>query len=245
MSRFTISFHTGRTMMIIQRLAIAVAICSLSITAAQAGHIGSNDPATQGFTADGMTENGSGVDDNGTPAWRIDTGPAGQELMYNADLSAQQIADANANGYRLRTNLRIDAANKPLDSDVMGLWAQVGDNWWLVRITTDNDKNPTVHVHNNSDSHAVSGAGYHLYELNVAPGGSSADLFVDGNQVLSGLNSANNPGSKLRFGDGSNSASGAIAYYNQVELAIIPEPATLGLLLLGLAGLIMVRRQKA
>ena len=248
MTKVLANFDQRGKLMNLQRLSIAMAVCFLSITASQAsiiGHSGSSDPASQGFAADGELGNGSGVDDNGTAAWRIDTGPAAQELMYNYALTNQQIADANTNGYHLRTKVRIDSANKSLDSDVMGLWAQVGDNWWLVRFTTDGDKNPTVHVHNNSDSHAVSGDGYHLYELRVDPGGSSADLFVDGSEALSGLNSADNPGSVLRFGDGSGSATGTISYYNQVQMQIVPEPTAITLLLLGLGSLVTLRRRHA
>lgn len=207
----------------VQRACFAALILTMA-TSVQAqivvSHSGMNDPSMEGFTANGTLTNGSGIDDDGTSAWRISSGVAGQELLYDRTLTAQEIADAKTNGYALRTNIRIPTANKGIGSDTIGLWAQLDDDWWLLRFATDASANPTAYIHS-GDSYAVTGSGYHLYELIYDPANQNADLFIDGIERLSDQSPGENPGSVFRFGDGDGSNTGAEIMYNRVEFEIL------------------------
>ena len=231
---------------------LLIALTSLTVTAigAQASliasHAGMNDPATEGFTAvaspgPSVLANGTGIDDGGTPAWSLDTGVAGEELTYEQTLTAQEISDAQTLGYTIRANVRIPTADKALSSDGM-VWAQVGDDWWLMRWKTDVSSNPTVVIHGHATEQFVSGSGYHLYELVVDPGGLNANLFVDGGLSITSISPQNNPGGVFLFGDYDSGTPGTVINYNRVEFEIVPEPGAFTMLLAGLGVLSVARR---
>jgi hypothetical protein len=223
-------FFYGAIEMKKQELWLAMAILTLCASGAQAqtvaSHSGFNDPTEEGFTANGIESLGSPIDDGGTLAWNLNTGTAGQELLYERPLTAEEIAFAKTNGYTLRANLRIPTAGKLLGSDGMGFWAQLEDDWWLMRFSTDSSANPTVHIHGGGGgNHQILGSGYHNYELVYDPASSSADLYVDNIEVLSDLTPAENPGSIFRFGDGDGSFTGAEINYALVEMEIPGLPS--------------------
>jgi len=227
----------------LRQLFSAMAVSAIAVVVAQGSfivgsHSGQNDPTTEGFAAVGTAPgNGAPVNDGGTDAWTVTSGTTGEELAYRHPLSAGQIASAQANGWTLRSNVRVGAHAGGLNSTVI-LEARFANEWWMIRW----QDRPDLTVFNNA---GVVGAGfpYALLELTYDPGAGTAKLFVNGNEELSNLVPGNNSGEYFGFGDGDSGATPeGLGYWNLVEFEIVPEPGTLAMLFAGLCVLSSARR---
>lgn len=228
------------------RIWIVMAVLALAVSGAQAEriieHVGAADPATEGFTPNGNPGLGSPLaDDGGVAAWAInDTDDT--ELTYQYHYSPTELADMGTFGWIMRANIRIPTVSKALDSTAF-VQSRQGDERYMLRWSTDASGNPTVHILG-ADSAAITGSGYHLYELVYDPAEGSADLFVDGSEVLSDQGPNIDAGTELMaWGSGSTSGHDPGAgNWNAVSIEVIPEPASLALLL---AGTVLALRRRS
>lgn len=188
----------------------------LPATAAQATsvflHQGALDPvADEGWTgyigtggattaAPVLNDLGSGYD-----AWAVaDTSTAFDTgRYYYEDLTTAEVNDGNLAGWRL--SLRVRVVNTPdafATINVGGinyLWSDVaatyrdGSRDWYLGIASQADGDPIIRLPNSTSSLASTyaleggGSGYHLYELVYDPSAASADLFVDGVELVSNI----------------------------------------------------------
>ncbi len=192
-----------------------------------------NSPTTTGVTAFGVTnDGGSGVD-----AWAVDdnsTVAPGSTLSYSQIPTAAQHSDASANGWTLRTNVRVVDDANPGGSVEIDYGN--GSNIWVMVFSAQANGDPTVVLGTGFAGNAftgptftLTGAGstYNLWELRFDANAGTADLFVNGVEQLSDY-SGFGAGGIDRVLWGAN-ASGDVGQGNwnlvQWEIAAIPEPS--------------------
>jgi hypothetical protein len=228
---------------------LVVVALSATVQAAYIGqHVGSTDPATEGFALDGTA--GVGVDDSGTAAWQIDSGWG----RYKMAISSAQATDLSTNGWVAEETVRMGTANlNPAASGtIVGLATMEvapfasGATVYSVCLGTDQDSNPTVWQFDENSGAAtqlgsVTGTGYHDYKLVQTPGAATANLYVDG-ALMATLNPLNAFGAaRYMIGDtAGRDLTGVGVYIAAASLStgVVPEPSTIVLLTTGLLGIL-------
>jgi hypothetical protein len=228
-------------------------------------HDGQADPASEGFTlqAFGAVSSGAPVaSDLGLPAWNITGSARSSQLVYlSGALSNSEKAMMAAHGFTLTAIMRpiqglapvytaaqpvvIASANVNIDSRRyeldLGLSAS-GDIVAVLPSSQDNN-GPGASTRSFGQSVTVTN-GYHTYALTFDPVAQSADLWVDGIDLLQGYSGYTAGFIKddgLHFAAG----SGGEGNFNQVTLTSVPEPSTIALAAAGLAaiGFLRLRRR--
>lgn len=155
-------------------------------------HIGSTDPTTEGWTFNDGPSVGPVVNDqsSGFDAWSVDDNQNTGDNSggYAAFPDDQQVADARGYGWTLSTRIRVpELSDTPLGSP--GVLYRDGNLSWQLHFGTDAEGDPIVQLFENPGGATYTlegtGGGYHLYQLVYDPCTFTADLYVDGAEVLS------------------------------------------------------------
>jgi hypothetical protein len=196
----------------------------------------------------------SAINDSGTPAWQINSvGLVSPNYShYRVEPTAADIADGNANGWVLEARVRVPTANQGLGGGSMaGYGVASHSKAWFMDFGSDADGDPMVGVwtadgHFDTTTYTLQAAGsgsYHTYELVYDPVARSADIFVDGVERISNYTGYSPySGTFVVWGDGASGDDGVVNF-NSVEWRTVPEPVTVGLLVLG-GGLVLIRRHR-
>ncbi|MBN1555183.1 MAG: PEP-CTERM sorting domain-containing protein [Phycisphaerae bacterium] len=215
-------------------------------------HVGATDPTTEGWTLNGNAGQASALTPDpgyGVNAWATDDTMA-STCRYDYVPSSTEASDALTLGYTFSATLRLPDADMPLnDAAVMYIKLSDGTNGqrYVIRFETDSNAIPTLHIydsrHSWGTSYALSSGGYHTYSLVHDGSTGKADLLVDGTVVMDDISpDLDDPESKVIFGNDSGGSTGFQSNWAAAEFSIVPEPATLSLLLSG-GGLALLRRR--
>lgn len=208
-------------------------------------HTDDNDPATEGFSADGETSFGSAINDGGTKAWNVNDSAVG-ELTYSYTFNAQEEAGA-VDQWGMSATVRLPLAPMGLQSNPFLHVRFDDDKRYFMRWTVSSGGTPSVQLLG-SDSALVevAGSGYHTYNVVYNKVDGTADVFADGNEVISDITPMyNDPGAEyFNWGSGASDATPGQGYFSNVSFSIptIPEPASLALI--GLGGLALLARRR-
>ena len=205
-----------------------------------ANHQGNANPTTEGWNevmfVNAAMQNGLGSvsvspvsADMGFDAWEIDDASSllGANGGYSRNITPSEVADATAKGWRLSTRLK--SATIPDDgsggSIIVGFHS--GPTRWRMAFGSQADGDPTVQLLGGSNPvHVIdgAGAGYHLYELVFDPLSGSADLSVDGNEVLTNYigGASSDSTSFVYFGSQNDNDTGR-GRYSSVQFSVVPE----------------------
>ena len=225
-------------------------------------HSGATDPTTEGWVPDvgGIALPVGGVINDlglGLDAWKVDdnTTATGTNAAYNgaSALTTAHLVDMAdpLKGWVMSGNIRVDdlVANgynetpNGAPSFQVDLSYTEHSEYYNMNLGSDSSGNPIVNLQTyvggvltKTPNVTITGSGYHLYE--VVSKGNEIDLFVDGVEVISDVDSsAGGSSPRLWWGAASSPGIGA-GYFNTVEAYTIPEPSTLTLVLAGLFGLL-------
>ena len=220
-------------------------------------HSGQTDPTTEGWsesiaynsTTPG-TVSGTGVDDGGTDAWRVETDHAW--LRYIRDLDQAELDDMNSNGWEASITMRLATTGYTpyFDSN----FEVATDNWVTsLLFGTDASGNPQLSILDSWT--AFSGApialpaldpGYHTYKLTSAGDVSTVSLYVDDSFVTDLTALPVHYGGwekRILWGDTERGTVVLDAYYADVAVSSVPEPSTLTLLLASVGMALMACRR--
>jgi hypothetical protein len=202
---------------------------------------------------------GAIIGDLGFDAWFVDDdGTAvGTGTSYTVVPAVALNTQAATNGWTLRTRLRVvDVPDTPDGSPILSY--RNGTTSYQMFFGTEADGDPIVRliealtpITGPTFTLEGTGGGYHLYELVYDPQTGSADLFVNGIEVLSDYEGFPLTQSLVWWGAGSSADTGR-AHFNLVQFEVVPDPvpalppaALLALAaLLGAGGALAARRRR-
>lgn len=242
--------------------ALTVGVLGLFVSSsAHAGlivaHTGSADPTTEGWTASvgpGGGVSAGSINDGGTPAWFVDDNSTadGSILIYSAAVSAPDIAAGSANGWTLTVILRVPSDE---NLDIHGspfIAYRDGVTSWEMNFGLDASGNTVVQLEDSftpisvGPTHTLPGHDtYNQFDLVYDPSAGTADLFVNGTEVLSNFDGAPLAQSAVLWGAGRSPDSGQ-GNFNYVAFttnaAPVPEPSSIAAWLIAGVAAITLRR---
>lgn len=204
-----------------------------------AQHEGNSDPASEGWTvlSSGVTPVAEGPvsNDFGLDAWNMENLPGNGFKLYEQEVPVAQRLLGDTNGWTLRANLRVIAGEETPGG---GIWLEYSTIFrrFIMAIGHQPDGDPVVRLPSTSSagvfeglSFAIEGigSGYHLYELVYDPQTTTADLLVDGVEVVSDYAGTAGIRDSVFWGVGTPTTGNA--NYNLVELVVVPEPSGLSI----------------
>jgi len=237
----------GNRMRVSASLLIATAwvlVVSVSVSAAPVvEHTGDTNPLTEGWSS--LFGDGISVGPAGPPAsWAI-TGSANGAGWYTWVPTSQHVADAMADGWALEATVQAAAGG---DTGSAALWFAIpGIDRYVLNIESDGvtqTVNAVTYAYSwDTGSAFASPAGPHAYRIRYDPQAATADVFVDGVERISnwGGDGYITTGG-VNWGVGSGAAVGT-GSYSHVAFTILPEPASLTLLLVGGCAALWARRR--
>jgi hypothetical protein len=200
------------------------------------GYIGTGGATT---AAPVVNDLGSGYD-----AWAVDDNSTAFDTLryYYEDLTTAEVNEGNLAGWRLSFRVRVVNTPDALATINVGginyLWSDVaatyrdGSRDWYLGIASQADGDPIIRLPNSTSSLASTyaleggGSGYHLYELVYDPSAASADLFVDGVELVSNIvGNTTAAGQKRVMWGAMHSPDTGQGNYNFVRFANSPAPA--------------------
>lgn len=247
---FIIFFWKGGREM--KRLFLTIVLSLMLAGMANAGivalHQDDNDPTTEGWDKwrdVDLLQTGPITNSMGLDAWKVDD-DGGSDGGYKVDLTAQELADAPANGWTLSTTFRTPNGNHGQPNDSMIVGVNFGGSAFIMSFGSENNVPIVGFVAGSISPVTLTGLddGWHTYELIYDPVAGSADLFVDGDEKISNYTGESHGfmNGIVGFGSAGGGATGN-GYYNLVEFEVVPEPVTLSLL--GIGGLMIMRRKRS
>ena len=190
-------------------------------------HEGSADPTTEGWAlfggGGGITEEPiTGDAIGGLDAWNInDTSTASGTLRsYEVKPTFEQMQRAAEEGWILGLNLRVVDSPDAVDASVYAEYASNVnglDKRFSIIFGSDSNGDPIVELYGDERLTLTGlGNGYHLYELIFDPQAASADLFVDGIEMISNYTGIDNIGLARVIWGANQSGSIGSGNYNEV-----------------------------
>jgi len=222
-------------------ITLTVVACSAIAWIASAGivqtHYGDTVPTDEGWTKNGHPANGTTwlnqavPSDTGygdLPAWKIADLSGGMSATYSKSLGSTALGEAASQGWKLTAKLRVDGAgynssgnvtSHPMFVEFGGSGASNFNGRWGMRFGSDDSgNNALINMWNTTGTFTVAGGGYHQYDLIDPTGSGSAALYVDGQQVATGIGMTDGSlTSRVIFGDAHTTPKGN-ANYNYVAL---------------------------
>lgn len=245
--------HTIKSGLLLSSLLTLGSLFAGSASAAViAEHVGDHDPAG-GSDTTLWTDNSIGTTSvgpvTGPPAaWNVTDPPGSNLRYYSVTPTTEQHQEADANGWELTMNVRVNGVEDPVDFSVFAEYADpITLKRWIMTFGTDADGDPIVKVNDQADNRTftVEGAGntFNLYEMIKDPTDGTVDLFVNGVERISNIlgRGGNSSLSRVVWGAGDTAGTGN-ADYAMVRFETIPEPATAALFGLSLLALSTRRR---
>jgi len=197
-------------------------------------HLGANNPTGEGFAL--VTSGAGGTassipNDGGVAAWATQVG-AGGTLWYSGQLSSASLAQSD---WILSVNMRVLQSGPSFENSFVQV--RTNDYIYSLWFAAQADGDPLVRAGAFARGPVFvmegAGAGYHDYQLRYSYAAGNAELWVDGLMRLSGITSSGQSGiSVLQWGEGQ--AGPSRAHWNSVSFQVVPEPSSLGLMLVGL-----------
>lgn len=235
----------NKTIKIIPLLLATLAISPLASVcgAPLISHSGSTNPVDEGWSASGTTSQGSPV----TDAWRVNDNSTSASLLYVRTLTEAQTLDANTNGWVLSLTLQVNdinsAPNLARYADYSDMVNQVR---WGMSFGSAANGDLIISLRGSAMSYTLTSGGYHSFSLAYDPLVGTASLYIDGSSTATftgytGDNSAAVTARHVRWGSASGASQGS-ADYRAVSFAVVPEPSTMGMLVLGTFALFRMRR---
>lgn len=245
-------------------LAATAMVCLLAASTASAvtiaQHVGNNNPTTEGWV---LVNPGAGTDpilspitaDAGHDAWEIDDTDAssGKASYYDFNgITTAQADDMIANGFQFAFRLKIPATGhnkntRAIEAEIGVVGTSASKGGILFLGTSGGD--PHLDAGNYGAGVVMTGLGegYHDYLMTYDSSTDMMTTTVDGNLAFA-VAPNTGLGDRVWFGSVVGSGEG-LSRWSDVTLtsglpagAVVPEPATMGLL--GLAGLAMMRRRR-
>ena len=246
-------------------LSLATVTCVLGVVTAMAAgqvviqHVGANDPTTEGWTESFYDYNGNWFvearplapdpDFPEVDAWQIEADNG--EIFYKYFLSAEDEAKAMAQGFVLTGTWRMEWCREAHNFDggnFVGVRTPVG--WLNARMgygdTTDQRSVKLLDpAFPDSPVAPLDGDAYHTVKMVYDPSDSLVDLYVGDTLALENVTPFDGPfeGVRVFFG-GANAgnANDGINDYSFVQFEILPEPLSVGVVIVGLPLLLRIRR---
>ena len=126
--------------------------------------------------------------------------------------------------------------------------------WYVLAVGQDTNGDTTYALKGGTNLNVVktgtiSGSGYHTYDLRYDSTAGSADLFVDGNEIVSDLASSSTMANRIRWGAEDTGGKGAgywteLAFETAPASLLVPEPSMLALLLMAAGSLLIWKRSR-
>ncbi|MEL6109845.1 MAG: PEP-CTERM sorting domain-containing protein [Planctomycetota bacterium] len=216
-------------------------------------HSGSNDPVAEGFLGPGGGVNVAPTfGDQGFAAWSMDHNGGPTSLYRSSPLSASELQLVDDFGWTMRVRARVTRSST-FENNLATFFSDGNRRYDLLLglnsagVTFAHLNDQVITPTNTPGQTFVldgSGSSYHLFELVYDASVGSADLFVDGLEVISDYAGHDDfvPASGLYFG----TANGSAGNFNLVSLETnaVPEPASaLAFASIGL-GLLVRRRRR-
>lgn len=200
-------------------------------------HSGSNNPTTEGWTA--LPGAGGGVavgaiNDGGTAAWFVDDNSTALNTIffYEHISSAAEIVQGNTFGWTLSTTLRV-ASDEALAFDGSPFVSyRDGVNGWQMNFGLNGSGDTIVRLFDGGAgiTHTLAGnATYNTFSLQYDPIAATADLFVNGAEVISNYGGFATTQTRVIWGAGRSPDQGQ-GNFSDVSLATVPEPSSGALL---------------
>jgi hypothetical protein len=217
-------------------------------------HSGAADPASEGWTqlAVGTSVATGPVvgDSGGFDAWSVNDTSTTDSRAYRHALSFADTQQALSQGFIERARLRVVGAPTTTNGSV-ALTVLTSLLGFDIKIGCEADGDPILKLQNDSGTTSLTaqgaGGGYHLFELTYNPATQLADLRLDSQHLADYagyhpvfVTIVANP-SFVAFGSQSTNSVGA-ANYNLAQLELVPEPATLSLVVLAIPVATTLRR---
>ncbi len=211
-------------------------------------HSGATDPLSEGWEIYGTPQGDitvGTINDNGTQAWFIDDNSTLRNSIYPYVhyLDSADVADAISDGWFMNLTLRVVDVSDAVDPSIAARVAY-NNTSFILNFGSQADGDPIVRLGVGTSNEYVlegTGGGYHDYSLVYDPTQNSADLFVDGTEVLSDYTGEfQNIPSRIDWG-GISSFDTGHGNYSSVAFAI-PEPSSA--LLVGMGGILLTRGRK-
>ncbi|HEX8525030.1 MAG TPA: PEP-CTERM sorting domain-containing protein [Tepidisphaeraceae bacterium] len=243
------------------RAASAAALVLSVAGAAQAAirsHSGTTPPDSVGFTAvanygayESYDANDGGL---GVPAWQLSKPITSVQKGYEYVLSNEEVQEAQNIGWFVKARIRVATNNDAPDYSVSVLYSNGVKRFdLLLGATADGDPIAKLADSFIGDGESATGSiftltgggsGFHTYEMRFDAQSQGIDLFIDGIERMSDYagHSIYVPSPRLDFGAFGNEGTGD-GRYNEVSIALVPEPASVGLLLAA-GGLLILRRRR-
>ncbi|MEM7392931.1 MAG: PEP-CTERM sorting domain-containing protein [Verrucomicrobiota bacterium] len=210
-------------------------LCSSSPAGLIGLHIGNNDPTSEGWTLSriGGSVTTGPVLDGVVPAWQVDDDSLTDRLFYDHVITNEQRDEGSANGWSLRVVMRMTEAPVPADGSAISVAYRDGSRSYQLGWGIETNGNAFVMLLDGSvgsipfgTTHTLSDNNFHTYDLVYDSVAASADLFVDGIEVLSDYTGFSSGQQRLAFGAFSTANTGA-AHWTGLEFRTIPEPSSL------------------
>lgn len=184
------NFHT----LLLSVFLAIVAWCGTSTAGLIVQHVGTTDPEDEGWTArpgEGDSVAVGPVHDGGTPAWSVDDNSTALNsiFLYEYAVSDADIAVGNSLGWKLSTTLRV-ASDESLSYDGSPtVIYRDGVTSWQMNFGLNSSGDTFVRLYTGATSgpvHTIAGnSTYNVFSLHYDPDAASADLFVNGTEVIS------------------------------------------------------------
>lgn len=237
-------------------LAVLLAVAGVLVAAPSAAsvlvrHAGNTPPTEQGWegAGGGLVYDGPVVTPGGTAAWNLSDDSSNRVRFYRYGIPVARQREIDQSGWVYRARIRVVAGEAVPDG---GVWLETSSirQRFMLALGRQADGDPVIRLMSAVGPGVFEGTpialeglgdGFHLYELTYDPVTATARVQVDGVTYADGYAGARGNLGAAFWGVGIQTAN-ANADFGLVELVALPEPATAGLLAVGMLALAGRRR---